>query len=286
MGEFMQRGGGEQEPPPAAPPAAPASAQVAPAPSGGSGYASILDTGNEFIIAQTRKGCIQEMCGCEANSEFTFHDHSGAQVGIIEEQTSCCIRFCCKNSRPWTTKMAAGTDINGPAILTFERPFRCAANNCKCCCYQEVAVLDGNGGVDMGKATEKCWYCVPNFATVKPDGNDEYQFHMPTCCGGMCVNVCAQGCCNCRIPFLIYPPGGDDANPLKAGEGCKPVPGMETEKPDAQICKVGGGLATEVFTDADTFEFKAPAGADASAKARLIGATLLLNQIYFEGGEE
>merc|ERR1711998_778142 len=129
--------------------------------------------------------------GCEANSEFLF-TAGGNQIGIIEEQSSCCNRFCCGGNRPWDTKLAAGTDINAAAVLTFSRPFRCPAGPEKCCCYQEVAVSAGpkveEGGIDLGKAIETCFCFVPGYKTVDPAGTHEYDFHQPTCCGGCYVN--------------------------------------------------------------------------------------------------
>lgn len=98
------------------------------------------------------------------------------------------------------------------------------------------------------------------------------------------VNPCAQGCCNCRIPFLIYPPNGTEDQVLKS-TGSDPVPNQEGH-PDAQICKIWSGLGNELFTDADKFEFKAPDNATIEAKASLIGATQLLNQLFFEGGDK
>jgi len=183
--------------------------------------------------------------------------------------------------------MVQGSNIDEPPILMFTRPFRCPAGDAKCCCFQEVAVTDG-AGTDLGHAIERCYCCVPGFSTESPGAGGkfvpEYDFHQPTCCGGMMVNCCAQGLCNCRIPFLIYPPGGDEASVLKSS-GSTPVPG-QTGVPDAQITKVWSGLATELFTDADTFELKAPDDSDANGKARLIGATLMINQLFFEGGKD
>ena len=96
----------------------------------------------------------------------------------------------------------------------------------------------------------------------------------------MCVNCCSQGCCNCRIPFFIYPPSGTEEQAfISTGSG--KVPGEEKE-PHAQITKVWTNMTTELFTDADTFEVKCPDGADEADKARLISATLMLNQLFFE----
>lgn len=262
--------------------------QPAPGTAGGSAYEALLGSASEFRISQTMKGCIQEMFGCEANSEFHFLIN-GEHVGTIEEQSSCCIRLICKNNRYWDTKMVAGQDINAPAILTFHRPFRCIAGGGKCCCYQEVNVAAGpkaeEGGTPLGKAIEGFYCCVPSFKTVTADGTHEYDFHQPTCCGGMMVNCCAQGCCNCRIPFLIYKAGGAESDTIPSS-GSTPVPGFENEQPQAQITKVWGGLAQEMFTDADIFELKAPDGAAPDAKARLIAGTLMINQLFFEKKDE
>ena len=56
--------------------------------------------------------------------------------------------------------------------------------------------------------------------------------------GGMCVNICAEGLCNCRIPFYIFPPDAGSTKEEKIGN----------------ITKIWAGLGTEVFTDADKFE--------------------------------
>ena len=57
---------------------------------------------------------------------------------------------------------------------------------------------------------------------------------------------------------------------------------MENEVPKAQICTIWTGLKLELFTDADTFEVRCPDNSDVPDKARMIAATLLINQLYFE----
>ena len=55
----------------------------------------------------------------------------------------------------------------------------------------------------------------------------------------MCVNCCAEGCCNCRIPFYIFPQS-DTKGTKDTNVGF--------------ITKIWSGLGTELFTDADKFE--------------------------------
>ena len=46
--------------------------------------------------------------------------------------------------------------------------------------------------------------------------------------------------------------------------------------------QVWSGLEKELLTDADTFMSEFPKGADMKMKTTLLGATFLLNQLYFE----
>ena len=140
-------------------------------------------------------------------------------------------------------------------------------------------------GQAVGGMIETYWYCIPTYETYKGSTEakePEYHIHMPTCCGGMCVNCCAQGCCNCRIPFYFYNHDDDKDESMLFSSKSAPYPNMPHDKPEAQICKIWTGLGQELFSDADTFECKVPDGADRDAKVRVIAATLLLNQLYFE----
>jgi len=243
---------------------------------------SFLDGANEFIIAQTRKGCVQEMLGCEAESEFKF-TMNGEHVAMLNEKSDACIRCLCPVVRPWDTLMTLNSDPSN-VLLTFQHPCTFSLGPCKCCgecCFQDVTVVD-NQQQKLGMIQEQLWFCVPLFHVKDAQNAVQYEIHEPTCCGGACVNLCAQGCCNCRVPYLVYAPGHEADGPALKATGCTPVPGYENEVPDAQITKVWAGMVNELFTDADTFELKCPEGSDAQTKARLIGATLLINQTVFE----
>merc|ERR1711865_48708 len=246
------------------------------------GYAGLMNTSQEFQIVQTRKGCWQECCGCDANSQFKFVVN-GEHTAMIEEHSSCCMRFCCGGNRSWETKMVIGQSDNIeniPGILNFSRPFACRLGPCKCCCFQEVTTTDANGLL-LGGIKEQFWCCVPKFTIFGPKEEPMYDLHQPTCCCGQCVNCCAEGCCNCRIPFYLYPPEGDDnSNLIATGATC--AEGVDPPA-KAQICKIWSGFTSELFTDADTFEVKCPDDADHVKKAVLIGTTLMINQVFFEG---
>jgi len=138
---------------------------------------------------------------------------------------------------------------------------------CKCCCFQEVIHKDPTG-VPIGSTKEMFNFCpVPKFQVLRPDGTPEYLVSMPTCVAGMCVNIFAEGLCNCRVPIYVYPPDATSFTP---------------ENKIGNITKVWRGLGTEMFTDADSFEVEFPPGAGPDSKARLVGTVFLLNQLFFE----
>ena len=147
-------------------------------------------------------------------------------------------------------------------VASYERPFRLPLGNTKCCCYQEV-ISNGPAGPN-GSVVETCWWCVPQLNVVRPDGTVEWKIAPPTCMGGMCVNICAEGLCNCRIPFYVFPPESGTTKEEKVG----------------YITKILGGSINTI--DATKFEVEFPPAATPDSKARLLGALFLINQIFFE----
>lgn len=237
---------------------------------GGAGECEVLAQQNNLFVKQTRKGCIQECFGCDANTEFKIAtlDQRESDIYYALENTSCCIRFWCGALRPFEIDLWSGKDKSGAQIGKYRRPFRCALGPQKCCCHQEI-VAESASGAKLGSVKENYWCCLPTFDIKDANNQQQFVMHYPTCCMGMCVNCCAEGCCNCRIPFYIYTPGkGDDKRQV------------------GKIVKIWSGLGNEMFTDADKFELEYPPGANASSKATLLGATFFLNALFFERQKE
>ena len=243
-------------------------------------------------VMQTRKGCFQvntldsnhltwvihvSLCraqtfmGCDANEEFkisTLEDPNGVFL-YVREETGCCTRFCLGSSRPFHMKMYNGKDqsaTSGPVVTSFHRFCKLPIGSLKCCCYQELEILD-RGTQPIGRVQENCWLCVPAFNVYKPDGQAEYLISPPTCLGGICVDICAEGCCNCRIPVYLYPPGS---------------PSTDRNAKIGKIVKIWAGLGNELFTNAHTFEVEFPKEAAADSKARILGGVLLVNEVFFQ----
>lgn len=123
--------------------------------------------------------------------------------------------------------------------------------------------MNDSNGHSLGNIKETCWWCIPKFDINTSDGTREYNLHPPSCCCGTAINCFAMGCCNCcKVPFDVI----DAVSGERVG----------------RITKVWSGAVKETFTDADHFETDFPLTATAAAKARLLGAVFLLNQVFFE----
>lgn len=161
-------------------------------------------------------------------------------------------------------------------LLTVQRPLACGIGACKCCCYQSATV--SSGGNLLATIQEGYYYCIPTFhVTDGTTGDKVYLIHPPTCCGGVCINFCAEGnpCLGkgcCKYPFWVF-----DAQSA-AGGG---TDGADAPK-IGKILKLPKSMAVELFTDADAFEVTFPESATVDQKAALVGTAVFLNAAFFE----
>jgi len=231
-----------------------------------------------IFVKQTRKGCVQELMGCEATNEFKIFPNKDAakdaskQFMYSLEESTCFMRQCFGSNRSFTQTVWSGSkDAKGSVVLTLDRPLACAMQ--PCCCINSAPFMQtinfGDGDSPIGSAEVPCFFALPAIKIKDEAGKEEYDIHMPSCCGGMCVNPMAEGLCNLKIPFYIYAPNGDSE-----------------KKSVGKIIKMWRGFGTEMFTDAASFQIEYPTDADAKAKARLLGATFFINILFFESKNE
>jgi len=253
-----------------------------------------------IFMSQTRKGCLQEMMGCDANTEFLFGTRTQRpQAGPMGmngpegppvhslfyavENASFCCRFFFSNQRTSKMDMFVGKDDSGAKIMSYDRPFRMQAAGCKFCCFQEMSFFNEKEQ-PIGKIMEACYLCVPYFNVTDAQEQLQYRVQMPTCAGGMCVDCFAEGCCNCRIPFYVYGPDGPMTRTHELlGKTPKSDPkGSRNGSMIAQITKVWAGFAKEMYTDSDNFDVEFPSDASPKQKALLVGSVFFLNMLFFE----
>jgi len=189
-----------------------------------------LSVQNNLFVKQTRRGCLQEAMGCEAKTEFQVSTSEDKNLNLFYaiEEGSCCIRTFCPVIRGWNMNVSVSKD--DPVFLQVERPIRCTYSPCKCCCFQEVAAYhynatefrenDGRGPL-LGRITEAPMnLCVPRFNVTDDMGQETHVIAPPTCMGGQCVDMCAEGF-SCRIPFHV-----EDSTGTKVGNVTKVWAGL------------------------------------------------------------
>ena len=231
-----------------------------------------LEGTSEMHIRQTRRGCFQELLGCEAKTEFKYFIGND-QVAQSLDDDDCLCRIFCSPCHPFTTVIK---ELNTDAeLLTVDRPFACPIGGCKCCLYQEADFT--SDGQKLGNIKETFYCCVPRFDIFDDEAKLLYKLHQPTCCGGMCVNCCAEGnpCTSkgcCKESFRVY-----DANQEET-DGDAPYLGYIMKKPKSAM--------VEIFTDADAFDVKFPENATVAQKGILVGTAIFINATFFENQDE
>eukprot|EP00605_Chrysophyceae_sp_TOSAG23-4_P002111 GSChrysophyteH1.ASY1.ANO1.2337.1 assembled CDS len=219
-----------------------------------------------LFVKQTRRGCFQELLGCEATSEFNIATPDDENLNILYalEDSSFCIRLLCPQIHPW--RFNVSVNKSSDPFLHVDRPLRCINAPLKCCCFQEVTALSPAGS-ELGSVKEDTCFCVPTFSVISSEGLVTHRISMSSCVGGMCINCC-DGCQTCSVPFYIHPVNKDGSTDRKVTDG--------------HIIKKWSGAVSEIMTDADNFELKFPSEADENLKASLLGAVFMINQLFFE----
>jgi len=260
---------------------------------------SIFGPKESVLVKQTMKGCLQECCGCEAKSEYKVSNmdwqyiegtklKEGAmtmadELYIIEE-SNCCVRICCQDGRALTLKVSTGGEPGGQPVVEYRKPcgmpvcFTIHTENgtvdCPCCCLLPQMTAFSPDGRELNKTRYVCDLCmyVPKFM-YSEGGTDIYKIRPETCCGGCCV-VCTCNGGKPQIPFYFWE--GKDFDQMvkgpQGGEGGTP-----------QILKVWAGLKKECCSTADNFAVFFPPNCTPERKAGLLGATMLVDFVFFEG---
>jgi hypothetical protein len=124
-------------------------------------------------------------------------------------------------------------------------------------------------------AVFSCFSSVPQYKIYDNDDDSVYIVHPPTCCGGVCVNCwtegnpCTHGCC--KIPFRIY-----DADAMNTN-GDAPFVGQMLKIPKETFCST--------FNETSYYKIEFPKPATTEQKGLILGSSLLINSLYFEGSE-
>jgi len=278
----------------------------------GTDVASFFGPLENITVQQTMRGCLQECCGCEAQSEYKVYpgevqqgskrDPSVPQIAHLLEESACIIRFCCADMRPFNMPLTFGAPEKkngpfGPKIVEFKKPWAmpiCAKINLEwlaflpyvgilagtynspcCCALPSIETVDGQTGERLGSSQYLCdrYLAVPKWEVRDPSGAPQYLIRPDTCCGGCCIEI---KFCGGRGARSIYVPFyiREPVEPFVKVNGANGEPAM--------INKVWSGFKKECCSDADNFFVRFPAGASPGTKANLLGANVLVDFSFFE----
>lgn len=257
---------------------------------GGGGVGNEHFGGAGLTVQQTMRGCFQECCGCEAESEYKIglydaeFEEGGGGVGdnkimYAKEESNCCFRTCCPSMRPLVWTVSQGSEKGGATIATYQKGWSLPLcwqitipdyGTCQgpCCCCMPKATAYDSSGKDLGQSRYICDMCplVPKFGYYQ-GGKMLYYLAPEHCCGGMCMVIkCGgQGGKSIYIPFWFRDP--ETKEKLPDGSG---------------IAKLWPGMKKACCSDADNFALKWPQGSTIDQRKGLLGLNFLVDLVWFE----
>ncbi|XP_067671242.1 phospholipid scramblase 1-like [Haliotis asinina] len=203
------------------------------------------------LLVKQKVEVFEAITGYETNNKYEILNTLGQRLFMAVEDTCCCTRNCCGNTRPFDIKIL---DRNNREVIHLSRPLRCSS----CffpCCLQKVEVQAPLGNT-IGYVRQGCHPCLPKYKLM--DENDETILRIEgPCCQW---NIC-----------------GDVEFDVKSKD----------ERFDVgRISKQWSGLVKELFTDTDNFGVTFPMDLDVKMKAVMLGAVFLIDFMYFENNKD
>lgn len=242
---------------------------------------SVLKDGMTLHQEIEMKESIAQMCGCcyESNNRYALSSLAGEKAAFAKEQTGFWMRVCCMANRSAALYLIAGSDVDQDnykdkaAFLNFFRPFRCwgcMCFPCNYCCSNEMETYLGHDketGTPFGKISQNMWGGGLRPVLDLEDG---------------------QGVKKLRVigPWLVGQWWSLKFRVVRLQEeNGKIVEGSQVAMIKKKIADLGAA-ARAAFTDSDHFEIKyeATESLDSSERALILGATFLLDFMFFEFG--
>nr|CAB3264958.1 phospholipid scramblase 1-like [Phallusia mammillata] len=208
------------------------------------------------VLIHQQVELFEALTDIEMKNRYALKNSVGQQCYFAHEESELCMRICCGPQRGFLMHI---TDNAGREVIRINRPFQCCAGCCWCanadCCALTLSVESPVGNtIGSIRQSQSCW--IPHYSIHDANGSEIFTIKGPCC-------ICHGPCCTCDFPFEIFSKGS-------------------TETPVGRITKQWSGLVKEMFTDATNFSVTFPLDLDVKMKAVLLGATFLIDMMFFE----
>ncbi|XP_076807212.1 phospholipid scramblase 2-like isoform X2 [Clavelina lepadiformis] len=211
------------------------------------------------VLVHQEVSLIEVLLEWEAKNKYRLKNSVGQQCYFAAEESEVCMRQMCGSSRGFTMHI---TDNSGAEVIRVTRPFKCWAGCCWCanadCCSYNIEIEAPVGQV-IGRVRQSQSFWYNYFDVQDATGKNIFTIKGPCC-------VCPGPCCTCDFPFDIWT---KETTPSVIG----------------RVTKQWSGLTKELFTDATNFSVTFPIDLDVKMKAVLLGATFLIDMMFFEVDE-
>ncbi|XP_017008058.3 phospholipid scramblase 2-like isoform X3 [Drosophila takahashii] len=204
-----------------------------------------LATIDQLLVKQ-KVEIFEAITGFETNNRYSIQNALGQKVFYAVEDTNCCTRNCCPE-RPFHMKIF--DNYLKEEVIHLHRPLGCSCI-CSPCCLHSIEVSAPPGNV-IGRIQEEWSICRPCFRILNQSGDLVLRIEGPSCFCSTC----------CNVNFNVLSLNGEEVG---------------------RITKQWSGLGRELFTDADMFGMTFPMNMDVNLKAVLLGATFLIDFMFFE----
>lgn len=205
-------------------------------------YLTMIDQ----LLVHQKVELLEAFLSFETKNKYTVKNSMGQKIYTAKEDTDCCTRNCCGNSRPFDIKIK---DNAGMEVIHLNRDLRCTAC-CFPCCLQRLEVFSPPGQL-IGAVVQEWSILTPKFRVENERGEAVFKIEGPCCTFSICGDV----------DFQVL-----STNGIEVGK----------------ISKQWSGLLREAFTDADHFGITFPLDLDVKMKATLLGALFLIDYMFFE----
>ncbi|OCT59619.1 phospholipid scramblase 1 [Xenopus laevis] len=199
------------------------------------------------ILIHQKTEALEAVTGFETCNQYELLSIVGQRIFTVQERSSLCARCCCGSLRPLNLQVY---DPSGREVIHFIRPLKCTSC-CFPCCLQELEVQSPPGHT-VGYVAQSWHPFVPKYSLLTETREPVLKV----------VGPCIMSSCCGDIDFQVKP--------------------MCESRSVGRISKHWGGLAKEIFTDADNFGIQFPKDIDVKMKAVLLGACFLLDYVFFE----